>query len=110
MVSALLRSGSYYCLFWADGRDGNDEIYFIGISPSRTKITSDIRLTNAADFSLGPEPIFTGSELGIAWHDNRDGSQEVYFYKVGCQPLESTWLTYPAIPIHNIIDSAISEK
>jgi len=42
----------------------------------------DVRITNDAGFSEYPRMVWTGSEYGVAWHDNRDGTREIYFARI----------------------------
>jgi hypothetical protein len=64
---------------WLDNREGNDEIYFTRISSSGVKQGSDVRIATSAADSWEPVLVWTGSEYGVAWYDNRDGNDEIYF-------------------------------
>jgi predicted RecA/RadA family phage recombinase len=79
---SLVWTGSAYGVAWCDDRDGNREIYFARISSAGVKQGSDIRITNAVDYSLEPSLVWTGSEYGVAWGDDRDGNREIYFARI----------------------------
>jgi predicted RecA/RadA family phage recombinase len=81
-VPSLVWTGSEYGVAWYDGRDGDTEIYFTRISAAGAKLGSDVRITNAAGDSGDPGLVWIGSEYGVAWMDNRDGSREIYFARI----------------------------
>ncbi len=83
--SSLIWNGSQYGLSWSDERDGNDEIYFVRLDTSGTKIGSDIRITFDPNSSNQSSLAFTGSQYAILWKDNRNANDEIYFAR-----LEST--------------------
>ncbi|MBI4091003.1 MAG: hypothetical protein HY422_03185, partial [Candidatus Komeilibacteria bacterium] len=72
-------NGNGYGISWYDTRNGSTEIYFAKLSPDGTKLTPDIRITNASDSSMYPSLSWTGSAYGLAWYDRRDGNNEIYF-------------------------------
>jgi len=76
---SLAWTGSEYGVSWRDYRDGNDEIYFARISASGTKVGADVRITNDSNWSELPSLVWTGSEYGVSWDDDRDGNYEIYF-------------------------------
>jgi len=80
---SLVWNGSEYGVSWYDDRDGNEEIYFARIDASANKIGSDIRITNAAGRSYYPSLVWTGTEYGVSWHDDRDGNATIYFARIG---------------------------
>ena len=82
MHPSLVWTGSEYGVSWYDIRDGNAEIYFARLDASGTKIDSDVRLTNAAGSSSDPSLVWTGSEYGVSWYDDRDGNAEIYFARL----------------------------
>jgi hypothetical protein len=71
---------------WTDDRDWNDEIYFAIISPAGSKVGADLRVTNDGHDSEWPSLVWTGSEFGVSWHDDRDGNYEIYFSLIRCSP------------------------
>ena len=77
---SLVWTGSEYGVSWEDNRDGNFEIYFARISGSGTKIGADVRITNDANYSGILSLVWTGSEFGVSWMDDRDGNDEIEIY------------------------------
>jgi hypothetical protein len=49
--------------------------------PIPTKLGEPVRLTSVPT-SGGPETVWTGREIGLAWIDGRDGSRAVYFCRL----------------------------
>jgi hypothetical protein len=80
-VPSLVWAGTEFGVSWAEGRDGNLEIYFARISASGQKIGSDLRVTFYPGSSDLPSLVWTGSEFGVAWEDDRYGygHDEIYF-------------------------------
>jgi hypothetical protein len=77
---SLTWTGTEYGLAWLDVRDGNPEIYFARLDPDGAVRGEQVRLTNAAGSSLGPSLVWTGSQWGVAWYDQRAGANaEIYF-------------------------------
>jgi hypothetical protein len=68
-----------YWLTWDNELDSNREIYIASVSPEGVKTSSDIRITVDAERSYSPSMVWSGTGLGLAWVDDRDGDQEVYF-------------------------------
>jgi len=75
-------SGSEFGLAWYDTRDGSEEIYFARIDGASAKIGADVRVTNASGVSAHPSLVWSGSEYGLAWDDQRDGNAEIYFVRM----------------------------
>jgi len=80
--SSLVWTGTEFGVSWQDRRDGNDEIYFARIDSSGNKIGSDVRITNDVGGSGHPSLVWTGTEYGVSWYDNRDGNTEIYFARI----------------------------
>ena len=76
---SVVWTGSEYGVSWTDNRDGNSEVYFALGSAGGVKIGADVRVTNDANRSVIPSLVWTGSEYGVSWTDNRDGNYEIYF-------------------------------
>lgn len=64
---------------WYDNRDGDNEIYYKRSLDNGTNWSENIRLTNNSSSSEYPSVAVSGSEIHVAWVDNRDGNQEIYF-------------------------------
>lgn len=82
-------TGSEYGIAWQDSRDGNPEIYYGRISSTGSRLGSDLRVTRDSSNSYNPDIARTGTDFGIAWHDNRDGNSEIYFQRVGCNCIDA---------------------
>ena len=50
--------------------------------PNPQKIGPEVRITNAAGGSSRPSLVWTNSEFGLSWQDNRDGNYEIYFARI----------------------------
>ncbi len=69
----LAFSGTVFGTAWSDARqDGNYEIYFSRFDPAGEKISADLRLSDAPDFSL--HPVLQSHDEGfvIVWDDRRE--------------------------------------
>jgi len=71
-------TGSEYAIAWRDNPDTTVEILLARVSADGTKLGTDVQVTAGAGYVDGPDIVWTGSELGLAWHDDRDGNQEIY--------------------------------
>ncbi|HET6278963.1 MAG TPA: putative metal-binding motif-containing protein [Candidatus Polarisedimenticolia bacterium] len=80
---SLAWSGTEYGVAWQDTRDGAMEIYFAGIDAAGSStLGSNVRVTNDPAFSSAPSLVWTGSEFGLAWQDNRSGSNEIFYTRI----------------------------
>jgi hypothetical protein len=68
-------SGQVLATVWEDRRDSDYEIYFNRFDPRGNKVAADLRISNAAGFSLDPVLLFTGVDYLVAWSDGRNGGQ-----------------------------------
>ena len=95
---SLAWTGSEYGVSWEDPRDGNYEIYFARVSAAGAAIGSETRVTNAAGVSAYPSLVWTGSEYGAAFEDNRDGNFEIYLGRISAAgaPVGETRVTQAA--------------
>jgi hypothetical protein len=80
---SLVWTGTEYGVIWTDRRDGASDLYFTRISGGGIKIGPDIRITGAAGGRSLPSLVWTGTGYGVAWHDDRDGNNEIYFNRLG---------------------------
>lgn len=64
---------------WMDSRDANREIYYKQSTDYGINWGSDIRLTNASGTSYWPSISVSGTSVHVAWDDNRDGNNEIYY-------------------------------
>jgi hypothetical protein len=83
---SVVWTGAGYGMAWQKLLGGDNwEIYFARFDATGAKIGSDVRVTSAANSSLCPSLVWTGTEYGLAWHDGRDGNWEVYFARLDDQ-------------------------
>jgi hypothetical protein len=49
------------------------------------KVGGDVRVTTDASWSWDPSLVWTGSGYGVAWWDDRDGNNEIYFARLSSE-------------------------
>ncbi len=64
---------------WEDERDGNQEVYYKRSTDGGVSWGSDTRLTNAAAYSGDQTVAVSGTNVHVAWYDERDGNSELYY-------------------------------
>jgi hypothetical protein len=73
----IVGRGSVFATAWEDRRDDDYEIYFNRFNTRGEKLAPDLRVSNAAGFSLRPSllelPTATSREYLLSWEDERDG-------------------------------------
>jgi len=79
---AVAWTGTEYGVVWQDGRDENFEIYFTRLDSLGQKLVWDVRITDDPAHSWWPSLVWTGTEFGVAWADDRDGDSEIYFARI----------------------------
>jgi fibronectin type 3 domain-containing protein len=79
---SLVWAGSAYGLSWTDGRTTTADIYFTRLDTSGNRLSGEIQITSDASISDSSSLVWTGSEYGVAWTDNRLGNPEIYFAKI----------------------------
>lgn len=91
MYPWMVFTGSRYFLAWEDDRDGDGEIYIARADEEGSKIGIDTRVTGASGDSDAPMMAFTGSSIGLAWDDEREGNWEVFYREISLfgEPLGS---------------------
>lgn len=107
-------SGDNFFTAFADARQsGNYEVYAARYRGDGVKVQSDVRLTDAPDFSLNPVVVWTGEEYVVAWDDRRarsnGGVPQVFarrYSELGMPIGEETlisavgeWGEYPALAV-----------
>ncbi len=85
---AITWTGSEYGVAWADDSLGQYEIFFARLNVEGVQIGPPTRITNAANDSLGPEIVWTGTEYALTWIDRRSDSTGIYFTRVSAAGLE----------------------
>jgi hypothetical protein len=71
-------SGSNVYVVWTDSRDNNFETYFKRSTDGGLTWGTDTRLSNNIWGSYSPCAAVSGSNIYVAWSDNRDGNYEIY--------------------------------
>jgi hypothetical protein len=74
--------GTGFDFVWDDTRisTSNLELYMTRLPVGATAILNPpVRLTNASGYSGFPSIAWSGSDLGVAWEDGREGTDEIYF-------------------------------
>jgi hypothetical protein len=91
----LVWTGSQFGITWIDWRySGIDflfvsETFFTRVDSAGNKVGSDLRLTynDLYYYSYDPSLVWTGSEFGVSWSDNRNDAQQVLFERVSSDGL-----------------------
>jgi hypothetical protein len=89
---ALLPFGDRVLLVWADDRDGNDgyELYAKTLDRRLEPLGPEERLTSARGDSVDPVMAFgPGGDVGILFSDNRPGTPQTFFTRLGCTPTKA---------------------
>lgn len=77
-------------IVWEDYRDGNgSEIYYLRSIDGGVNWETEIRLTDALDYSDYPSVAVSGSVVHVVWADMRDGNYEIYYKR---NPTGGTYL------------------
>lgn len=87
-------SGTEYGVTWYDARSGNNEIYFARVSASGAPVSGgELRVTEDSGSSLYPDVEWCGTEWGVAWHDSRTTTWDIYYARVSAlgTKLGSEW-------------------
>ncbi|HPR64104.1 MAG TPA: hypothetical protein PK014_07750 [Thermoanaerobaculia bacterium] len=69
----------HYFIFWEDDRNGNYDIFGRRLSNAGSLVGAEINLVVASGDSIDLSLAWNGVYLGIAWTDNRDGNENIYF-------------------------------
>ena len=73
-------SGTEFGLAWSDWRHGSSEIYFRRArADASATVGPEVRVTNAPFDSLKPVLQWHGNGYGLAWHDERLMTSQIYF-------------------------------
>ncbi|MBW2264191.1 MAG: putative metal-binding motif-containing protein, partial [Deltaproteobacteria bacterium] len=79
---ALSWTGSEFVVAWRDNRVNYDDIFAARISETGALSSTETQITGGTDYCRAPDLAWTGSELGLVWHDDRHGSYEIYFQRL----------------------------
>ncbi len=79
---SLIWADDEYGLSWDNDKFGNKEIFLARISKEGNKIIDNIRVTNDANASSRSSITWNGEDYALAWTDNRDGKNDIYFTRI----------------------------
>jgi hypothetical protein len=81
---SLVYTGSEYALAWSDSRAGGDrfEIYFVRLGSDGAPLSAEVLVSDTAGASRHPSLVFTGDGFALAWRDDVDGNNEIYFARL----------------------------
>ncbi len=71
--------GTNIGLAWTDNRDGNSEIYFASLDATTGVASGEVAVTADAARSRQSSLAAVGGAYAVAWNEDRDGSEEIYF-------------------------------
>ena len=82
--ASLAVTGTGFAVAWEDERGGagQDDIYSAALDAAGVKVGSDVMVASATGESRNPSLVRAGSRLAVAWQDNRDGNNEIYFQEL----------------------------
>jgi hypothetical protein len=81
-VNDVVWTGSEHAAVWLGTQDGDAEVYVSTHDTTGTPVVSEVRLTDDAVDAGSPSLVWTGSELGVTWHDLSSGSWDIQFARV----------------------------
>lgn len=81
---AITWTGSEYVTGWSDYRvsSENAELYLARHSADGTKVGADVLVAKSGDHEMLCDIAWSGSEIGMAWHDYASGSADVMFSRL----------------------------
>jgi hypothetical protein len=82
---SLAWTGSEFGVAWTDSPGSQVDIYFARLDVTGAKIGTDVRVTDDPANSYSPALVWSGHEYGVAWYDDRDGNDEIYFVRLDAQ-------------------------
>lgn len=77
--------GNDWGVAWVTDHRGNEEVYYNQVDSAGAALYGELRVTEADGASQSPSVDWTGSQAGIAWVDDRSGSDEIYFVRIECK-------------------------
>ncbi len=83
---SLAPAGVELGIAWHDGALGGTEPAVGWLSAGSARLTGLVRIGDHPAPSRSGSLAFAGSAYGLAWTDERDGNEEIYFARVGCAP------------------------
>ncbi len=82
-LDSLVWTGSEYAVAWTESTTGLFRGYFNTIGPTGTISGTEMTLTGTTSNALGIFMIWTGSEIGLVYRDDEDGSHDIMFNRIG---------------------------
>ncbi len=79
---AIVWKGSEHALVWEDDRSGSLGLYFERVGADGAALDADQTVVDEIGVQGGAALAWNGSEYGMAWEDDRDGTYVVYFARV----------------------------
>jgi len=80
---AIVWASDRFVLLWGDDRAlPAGDLYLGAVDAEGTSIGSETRATTGGANAMFADAVWTGSEIGAAWTDNRDATMDVYFARV----------------------------
>lgn len=87
---SLVWTGSEFGIVWQDYRNDPNptdmdfiyEIYFARVAADGSRIDDDVRITESPSSSNSSKIVWTGSEYGLSWSDDRNVSLDIFFCRV----------------------------
>jgi hypothetical protein len=78
-------TGSEYGLAWWSHQNVSTyhQLRFTRLDAAGAPIGSDLLVVGGIPISIGSALVWTGSEYGLAWSDERTGLREIYFARIG---------------------------
>jgi len=78
----MVWTGSRFFVVWEDPLYGESEISVASVHGDGYTVEAFERVTEAGGYSQRPDLVWTGSEVGVAWQDERGPTTDVYFTRL----------------------------
>lgn len=79
---ALAWTGSEYGVVWDEDRGTGFEVWFARLNSAGVVQPPIRKITNVSADSLRPDIVWANGEYGVAWQDQRNGNQDIYFVRL----------------------------
>jgi hypothetical protein len=76
------QGGGKYVIAWIDYRNGRQEIFTGRLAATTNAFSSNGMQVSGASQCYSPAMASSGSVIGLAWSDYRDGNNEIYFARL----------------------------
>lgn len=101
----LAWTGSYFCLAWANYETNTQPPYHIFLGRIVETITFTNKVTVAGTNNRCPSLVWNGNGFGLAWQDDRLGTNHIYFNRVSAD--RSTTIHSPAVQVDSSTGDAL---